>query len=432
MATALAQRYWPAGGELLAVPSARGGPAQSELVEVLRLPIGEPKSVGYLLVGHRLTDAVLHKDADPLGVLVSVHLDDARASTLPGAESLSLLALQQNQSPELERLQRSYHIQIAPSGRAMLLIGVPLTAVRAFAVGILRPIALILVVLLLLTLAVSQLTFTSITRPLRQLSEVAGQLGGAKLVATRYLPASLLSRQDEIGILSRSLESAAKRLADVMQVGHQLAEQLGDAALALDQSATSVQRGAHEQEEQIQEVAEAISPLQQKIDRGLNEISALIDQAIQMSMSLSAFAHGSEAPIDLKKSTRHLGGGSASRRDGHHELAPERTVQTFRGQFGELREGLQRIRDTQFDGQRVGRKISMTASGMARVAKRHADDAQALRVSAEHLRGTIRNLSELLQRLQRSTSSDAIGLPLPSAVSAAVAPAAAAAAPKED
>lgn len=384
---------WPGMGDWIALPRGTKALATGGLLEVQRLPIGEPEAVGYLIAAQLVSETSLRQNADPIGVVAGIALQDQLISTLPAEHRLSAAALQSSQSIELKRLRDTYRVDVTNMGAGQLLIAVPLTAVRAFAADLLRQIALVLVLLLVATMLVSLVTLNSITRPLRQLSRAAERLGSGDLAQSRVLSEPLIDRGDEIGILSRTVDTAAKRIADVLGVGQGLAEHLNAAISELEQLAAMVQSGAERQEEQIRAVIAALGPIRAKLDTALGELSEQAHNALMMSLSLSSFQHaspGGTSMVLLVDSSNPAG----VRAD------PKVAAAAIGRQFTELRQSLQRIRDTQVDSQQRSTVVGLAASEIGHVAKQHAGQARSLQESAEGLRRDAKSLYELLSRLR--------------------------------
>lgn len=393
IAAQLRRSDWPRLGDWLTLPAGTAGLATGALLEVQRLPIGEPEPVGYLIAAQIIEEAGLRQAADPIGLLAGLALEDQLVSTLPGSERLSPAALSSPRSPELARLRERYRLEVSRLGSAQLLIAVPLTVVRAFAADLLRQIALVLVLLFVASILVSLVTLNSITRPLIRLSQAAERLGLGELHKSQALSEPVLERDDEIGILSRTVDTAAKRIAEVLSIGQELAENLNLAIRDLEQLAVAVQSGADRQEEQIVAVAAALSPIRSKLETALSELSQQTNNAMFLSLSMSSFEHAAPGGTGL---VLLMDGSNPSglRAD------PKAAAVAIRRQFADLRQGLQRIRDIQLDGQQRSAQVSMATVEIGHVARQHASQARSLQESAERLRRDATRLFDLLSRLR--------------------------------
>jgi methyl-accepting chemotaxis protein len=391
---------WPRHGGWLTLPAGTAGTSGGALLEVQRIPVGDPEPVGFLIAAHIVEESSLRRAADPLGIVAGVALDDQLVSTLPRSEPLAAAALRSVRSPELQRLRARYRIDVTDLGPAKLLVAVPLTAVRAFAADLLRQIALVLVLLLVATLLVSLVTLNSITRPLRRLSQAAERLGLGDLQSSRALSEPMIERGDEIGVLSRTVDTAAKRIADVLGVGQELAENLSAAISDLEQSAAAVQGGADRQEEQIRAVGAALGPIRSKLDTALSELSQQTNTALFLSLSLSSFEHATSGGANM---VLIMDGSSA----GGMRADPKAAAVVIRRQFADLRQGLHRIRDIQVDSQLRSTQVSAAAAEIGHISKQHAIQARSLQESAERLRQDAKRLSDLLSRLRVVSSEQA-------------------------
>ncbi len=389
---------WPKYGDFLALPRTATGGTQDALFDVQRLPIGEPQAVGHLWVARRVTEETLRQEAGPVGVQAGLAWGDVLVSTLARGYDLTADDLRSPQARAMRELRGQFRMQLVPWSAGLLLIAVPLAVVKAFAADLLRQIALVLVMLLAATILVSSLTLSSIARPLRQLSQAAESLGAGDLQTCRAQCAALQERGDEIGIMARTLETGAKRLADVMTVGQELAANLNTAVSALDQSATAVERGASRQEEQIREIVGALSPIQEKLESAQRELSDLASNALFLSLSISSYEYSSPQTAGSRLSPASNGQTAAAKRSS----APA-TPQMIRAQFADLRQGLQRVRDIQVEGQQKSAVVGTISNEIGHVAKQHAGQAKSLLQAAERLRKDTGSLLDLLSRLQVQT-----------------------------
>lgn len=391
---------WPKFGDFLSLPRGATGWTKDTLLDVQRLPIGDPQTVGHLWVARRITAQMLRQEAEPVGVQAALAWGDVLVSTLSHRHDMTADDLRNMQSNAMHELRMQFRVRLVSWSAGLLLVAVPLAAVKAYAADLLRQIALVLLLLLAATILVSLVTLNSIARPLRELSEAAESLGAGDLQTCRARCAALQERGDEIGILARTLETGARRLADVMTVGQQLAENLNTAVAALDQSAMAVERGASRQEEQIHEIVTALSPIQEKLESAQRELSELSSNALFLSLSISSYEYSAPQKAGGLLSAVH-----SSPTAGTKPASARVTPQMIRSQFADLRLSLQRVRDIQVEGQKKSAVVGMVTNEIGHVAKQHANQAKSLLQAAERLRRDTGSLLDLLSRLQVRTRS---------------------------
>jgi HAMP domain-containing protein len=386
----------------------------NDLFDVFRLPVGTDAPVGYLIATSRIDPSRLKEDLEPFGVFAAVAVDNALVTSLP-AGVLTTPRWGPDPQQGLPELAARYRLRIATFDNGRVLLAVPLVAVRAFGSDFLRQIAGLLVIVVAGSLAVALVVLLRITAPIEGLQQAADMLSQGHLTRSRAMMKPLADRKDEIGALARTFMSAAQRLHSVVSASQRLIRDIDATVLVVERSAGTVSQGAQQQEERLKELLANLGPLSVGLEQTLQGLQDARSLVVQLALHSSNADQSQAVVFTVARRVEAIVSASASSSDvqdgrSYRTATVLQQVSALVSAVNDQRDALARIREqtqvlrarldaaleSQVREQHHGQFAQRAGSEIGRVARLHAQESEALRVSAEQLRTDIEELQGLL------------------------------------
>lgn len=411
------------------------------LLEAVVLPIGSAPVAGQLVLGSRVDEATLRRDAEPLGLAAAVSLGGLTVSTLaPHDDEAELVPTEPHDragsSPPLRRSYRLRTVPLGPDGApgsgvlpgrgdgregARLVLAIPLTHVRAFTTAFIGQIAGLLALILAATVGVALIIVERMTAPIERLQRAADLLGQGQLQRSRRQLRRFATRQDEIGALARAFTTASLHLTTVVNTCQKLATHLDAAAGTTDRSAAALLAGAARQGDRLDEVNAALAPLVSALEQtsqGLSDAHSLAltvslaSSAADQSMAiLAAAARRAEALVTSESSGNERSFRTASLLQQVAQVVAQSGVQRehvakVREQVNALKRRVDESLESQAREQHQGQLVQGAIADIGRLSKQQAREAESLRSAAEELRRDVASLREVLASLETESTED--------------------------
>ncbi|MFO0577506.1 MAG: HAMP domain-containing protein [Polyangia bacterium] len=386
----------------------------NDLFDVFRLPVGTDAPVGYLIATSRIDSSRLKEDLEPFGVFAAVAVDNALITSLPPGV---LTTPRWGPDPQqgLPELAARYRLRIATFDNGRVLLAAPLVAVRAFGSDFLRQIAGLLVIVVAGSLAVALVVLSRITGPIEGLQQAADMMSLGHLTRSRAMMKPLADRKDEIGALARTFMAAAQRLHSVVSASQRLIRDIDATVLVVERSAGTVSQGAQQQEERLKELLANLGPLTVGLEQTMQGLQDARSLVVQLALHSSNADQSQAVVFTVARRVEAIVSASASSGDvqdgrSYRTATVLQQVSALVSAVNDQRDALARIREqtqvlrTRLDAalesqvreQHHGQFAQRAGAEIGRVARLHAQESEALRVSAEQLRTDIEELQGLL------------------------------------
>ena len=384
------------------------------LLDAIRTPIGNETILGFIVAANRLTSEQLRSDSEPLGLMTAIAIDGVVTSMLP-PDLMTTARWGDDPSAQLPKLAERYQLRASTLGSARLLVAVPNTKVDAFTTEFIKQVSVVLLLILLAPVAVSLVLLERVSVPLERLKKASQLLGQGRLSHCRLYAKPLASRNDELGLIARSVLEAASKQHQVSSQSQKLLKQLEGLVQTIETVATGVVDGTRKQERCIEDLTGVLLPLTQALDATALGMEDAHSQVVSLSLSASATdqshsmlttaARRAEALLSNKsvEESRAVRTASVMQQVGAiiQLLSEQReALQKFRDQVNVLRGRI----DQAIEGKPNADERSQQAQRMTQEARslsqQQAVEADSLRTSAEILRGHLGELQKLVGTLE--------------------------------
>lgn len=384
------------------------------LLDAIRTPIGSETILGFMVAANRLTSEQLRSDSEPLGLTTAIAIDGVVTSMLP-PDLMTTARWGDDPSTQLPKLAERYQLRASALGSARLLVAVPNTKVDAFTTEFIKQVSVVLLLILLAPVAVSLVLLERVSVPLERLKKATQLLGQGRLSHCRLYAKPLATRNDELGLIARSVLEAASKQHQVSSQSQKLLKQLEGLVQTIETVATGVVDGTRKQERCIEELTGVLLPLTQALDATALGMEDAHSQVVSLSLSASATdqshsmlttaARRAEALLSNKsvEESRAVRTASVMQQVGAiiQLLSEQReALQKFRDQVNVLRGRI----DQAIEGKPNADERSQQAQRMTQEARslsqQQAVEADSLRTSAELLRGHLGELQKLVGTLE--------------------------------